>query len=64
MSLRNRLSILVGLALVPPIGLLAYDTIETRHRERRQLHSQALYQAQLVAGSRHRRRKRLSWALT
>jgi hypothetical protein len=40
---------LVGLAPLPPVGLLAYDTVETRARERRPLHNQALYQAQLVA---------------
>jgi two-component sensor histidine kinase len=66
MSLRNRLSILVGLALIPPIGLLAYDTVETRNRERQQLHDQALYQAQLVAGQLSaiiQGAGRLSWAL-
>lgn len=66
MSLRNRLSILVGLALLPPIGLLAYDTVETRARERRQLHDQALYQAQLVAGQIETiiaGARRLSWAI-
>jgi two-component sensor histidine kinase len=66
MSLRNRLSILVGLALLPPIGLLAFDTVETRSRERRQLHDQALYQAQLVAGQLEviiQGSQRLSWAL-
>jgi len=67
MSLRSRLSILVGLALVPPIGLLTYDTIETRFRERQQLRDQALYQARLVAGQLEAiigGASRLSWALT
>lgn len=66
MSLRNRLSILVGLALIPPIGMLAYDAAETRGRERQQLHDQALYQAQLVAGQLTviiQGAGRLSWAL-
>ncbi len=67
MSLRNRLSILVGLVLVPPIGLLTYDTIETRDRERQALHVQAQNQAQLIAGQLEaivQGAGRLSWALS
>lgn len=67
MSLRYRMSILVGLALLPPIGLLTYDTIETRERERRALFDEARNQAVLAAGQFEaiiQGAQRLSWALS
>ena len=67
MSLRYRLSILVGLALLPPIALLTYDTLETRARERQGLLDEARHQAQLVAGQFEatiQGARRLSWALS
>jgi len=67
MSLRNRLSILVGLALLPPIGLLAYDTYDTRRRERVELLNEAHQRAQLIAGQLEtiiQGARRLSWALS
>lgn len=67
MSLRYRLSILVGLALLPPIALLTYDTIENRARERQDLLNEARHQAQLVAGQIEaiiQGARRLSWALS
>jgi len=67
MSLRHRLSILVGLALLPPIGLLAYDTVETRARERKALLTEAQHQARLVAGQLEaiiQGAQRLNWALS
>lgn len=66
MSLRNRLSILVGLALLPPIALLGYDTIETRVRERTHLLDQARTQARLMAGQVDavvQGARRLAWAV-
>jgi two-component sensor histidine kinase len=67
MSLTNRLSVLVGLALLPPIALLTYDTIETRARERRALLDEARHQASLVAGQLGaiiQGAQRLGWALS
>jgi two-component sensor histidine kinase len=60
------MSILVGLALLPPIGLLTYDAIETRERERRALFDEARNQAVLAAGQLEaiiQGAQRLSWAL-
>jgi two-component sensor histidine kinase len=67
MSLRSRLSVLVGLALLPPIALLGYDAVETRQRESQRVLDEARHQAQLVAGQLDaiiQGARRLSWALS
>ncbi|MCW5771435.1 MAG: ATP-binding protein [Rhodospirillaceae bacterium] len=50
MSIRSRIGLVVGLALLPPLALLGYDTVETRSRERQALVEDAQVQARLVAG--------------
>ena len=67
MSLRNRIAMLVGLALLPPVGLLTYDTIDTRRRERADLLHDARQEAMLIAGQMDtiiQGAQRLSWALS
>lgn len=67
MSLRNRISALVVAVLLPPAALMIYSMVETRERERRDIHTEAFHQAQLVADRFEtivQGAGRLSWALS
>src|SRR5262249_53154604 len=49
MSLRARLSILVGAALVPPLALTAYNTVILQSALERQVNNEALSSARLLS---------------
>src|SRR5687767_14504566 len=49
MSLRSRLSVLVGVAMVPPLVLTAYNTVRWQQVIERDARDEALMSAQLIA---------------